>query len=93
MPSTQLPNQSLKLLHTRFNTIVETKVEDPELRAALQREIAKFEKALPFWVPVCKGYVRQEQTLRSVYIMFGGINHGTLDYRRLQQYHDAYDEL
>lgn len=84
---------SITLLHREFNTVAMDHAKTPAVRSALQAELDKFEDALPYWSPKCKGLTKQANRRKMITETFKKIADGDFNVDDYEDDYDPYDEL
>ena len=84
---------SITILHREFGWTITDNVKNPVWRANLQKDLEKFESALPYWPPKCKALPRQQDRLVMITKMIEAIANDTFEKKDYEHDYDPYNEL
>ncbi len=84
---------SITGLHKEFKDYAVNPKTDTPVRYALEDELLKFEEALPYWSPKCKGLSRQKDRLVMINKMVQHIADGQFNKDDYKEAYDPYNEL
>lgn len=86
-------HSSITLLHREYTSVAREHAKSPTLCASLLAELEKFENALPYWSPKCRGLPRQKDRMTMISNVIENIVKDAFTNADYKEFYDPHKEI